>query len=135
MSLQSSLTVLIPSLIGVFLAIIVSAGVGCSHYAFGRAGVDPCGMANPEETFSRLCGSWKSEKDGQVIQFGKSKQNRMALFAKDDEYHLIRKAPGHYMFREGIYNWKGILITFLENDRLTVNTNDGHTSLSYTRTK
>lgn len=133
MSLQSSLAVLIPSLVGVFLAIIVSAGAGCSHYSFGRASVDPCSMANPEERFEDLCGTWKDDENDRMIRFGRTSNDQMVLGYDNECFPLVRKGPGHYLFREGLYNWKGILVSLLDRDQLTLNTNDGHMTLSYSR--
>lgn len=133
MSLQSSLSVLIPSLVTVFLAIVVSAGIGCSCYSYNRAMVDPCGAADPNECFSHLAGQWRETNSNRIISF-QNHDKDFKLCANDVEYPLVKKGPGHYMLREGFYNWKGILVTDVESNHLTLMTNDGNVTSTYVRT-
>ena len=132
MSLQSSLSVLVPSLVTVFLAIVVSAGIGCSRYSYYRAIVDPCQAADPNESFCKIEGEWKKKGCDEMILFQKYKED-YKLSANNVDYPLIRKGPGHYMLREGFHNWKGILVTNVRSDQLTLMTNDGNATSTYVR--
>jgi len=134
MSLQSSLSVLIPSLFGVFLAITVSAGVGCSHYSYTRATANPCNLSVQTEQYEDIVGEWVArEKEGARLHFGYFQNGKRCLSFENVEYPLIRKGPGHYLLKEGFYVWKGVLITFLNDRQMSVTTNDGRRTITYDR--
>lgn len=125
------LLVFVPSIFIVFFVIVVVSIAACANYSFYRSSLDVTRLADEGEKFEDLRGKWSSVSG--IIKIGVDEEGKKCLEFDNQSYRLLRKSAGHYLMREGLYNWKGLIISSFSDKSMDILTNDGRTIVSYHR--